>query len=146
RTKSFAPTKASSPKRGPARYGLEPSHGNKHMILQYFVDRCSTAVRLLFDCCSRLVRQSFDTASTPLRQLFHCPSRNLRQCFGKMPKHKRTTTGPIPEYIRTNPERVLDAMRSILLRGHLRNGSGASSGLRLDLYCAPAGLRLAPPV
>src|SRR5690606_21824254 len=102
------------PKRGPARYGLEPSHGYKHMILRY-----------LFDCCSTAVRELFDNPSTALRQVFDWPSTNLRQRFGKMPKHKRTAAESITCYIRTNPERLMDAPHSIFLRDRLRNGLGA---------------------
>src|SRR5690606_28227227 len=123
------------PNLGPARYGLGPSHVYEHMILRYFFDRCSTAVRELFDNPSRA-----------LRQLFDWPSTNLRQRFGKMPKHKRTAAGPIPHYIRTNPERLMGAPRSIFLPDRLRDGLGAWFGLRLDLFCAPTGLRLASPV
>src|SRR3546814_5308483 len=45
------------------------------MILRYFFDRCSTAVRDLFDNPSTSVRLAFDR-----------PSTDLRQRFGKMPK------------------------------------------------------------
>ena len=50
--------------------------------------------------------------------------------------------------LNSNQSRVVNGHLAVraFLRDRLRNGLGAWSGLRLGLYCAPTGLRLAPPV